>query len=107
MESEALSKSMAKDQAAGTGFGEGQYSPTYRVAFDPLKELSLISDEYNKFEMEGSLLADTTKPYDALLGQFGRIEHAGDQIDRLFVFIAQLDEPQFQRRGVAKLCGHR
>ena len=45
----------------------------YRVAFDPLKELSLISDEYNKFEMEGSLLADTTKPYDALLGQFGRI----------------------------------
>ncbi|MGF2528005.1 hypothetical protein [Ralstonia pseudosolanacearum] len=45
----------------------------YRVAFDPLKELSLISDEYNKFEMEGSLLADATKPFDAVLGQFGRI----------------------------------
>jgi hypothetical protein len=45
----------------------------YRVAFDPLKELALISNEYNKFELEGSLLADTTKPYDAVLGQFGRI----------------------------------
>ena len=45
----------------------------YRVAFDPLKEISLISDDYNKFEMEGSLLADATKPFDAALGQFGRI----------------------------------
>jgi hypothetical protein len=45
----------------------------YRVAFDPLKELSLISDDYNKFELEGSLLADATKPFDAVLGQFGRI----------------------------------
>ena len=35
MESADRSKSMAKDQAAGTGFGEGQYSPTVRVAFDP------------------------------------------------------------------------
>lgn len=45
----------------------------YRVAFDPLKEFSFISDEYNKFELEGSLLADPTKPVDAVLGQFGRI----------------------------------
>ena len=45
----------------------------YRVAFDPLKEISFISDEYNKFELEGAVLADTTKPFDALLGQFGRI----------------------------------
>jgi len=45
----------------------------YRVAFDPLKELALISNEYNKFELEGSLLADSTKDYDAVLGQFGRI----------------------------------
>jgi hypothetical protein len=49
----------------------------YRVAFDPLKEISFISDEYNKFELEGSLLADTTKPYDAVLGQFGRIVQRG------------------------------
>ena len=45
----------------------------YRVAFDPLKEISFISDDYNKFELEGSLLADGTKAYDATLGQFGRI----------------------------------
>ena len=45
----------------------------YRVAFDPLKEISFISNEYNKFEMEGSLLADASKPIDATLGQFGRI----------------------------------
>ena len=38
-----------------------------------MKEISFISDEYNKFELEGSLLADTTKPFDAVLGQFGRI----------------------------------
>jgi hypothetical protein len=45
----------------------------YRVAFDPLKEISFISDDYNKFELEGALLADATKPFDAVLGQFGRI----------------------------------
>ena len=45
----------------------------YRVAFDPLKEISFISDNYNKFELDGSLLADSNKPFDALLGQFGRI----------------------------------
>jgi hypothetical protein len=45
----------------------------YRLAFDPLKELSLISDEYNKFEIEGALLRDSTKPFDTDLGQYGRI----------------------------------
>ena len=49
----------------------------YRVAFDPLKEISFISNEYNKFEMEGSLLADSSKPFDATLGQFGRIQLIG------------------------------
>lgn len=46
----------------------------YRVAFDPLKELALISDDYNKFDLEGSLLADSSKPFDAMLGQFGKIQ---------------------------------
>ncbi len=45
----------------------------YRVAFDPLKEIAFISDEYNKFELEGALLADSSKPFDAVLGQFGRL----------------------------------
>jgi hypothetical protein len=49
----------------------------YRVAFDPLKEISFISDDYNKFEMEGSLLADSSKPFDATLGQFGKITLVG------------------------------
>jgi hypothetical protein len=49
----------------------------YRVAFDPLKELSLITDALNKFDLEGSLLADSTKAYDATLGQFGRITLIG------------------------------
>jgi hypothetical protein len=42
-----------------------------------MKELALISTEYNKFDLEGSLLADSTKPYDAVLGQFGRIVQIG------------------------------
>jgi len=45
----------------------------YRVAFDPLKKFDIISNDLNKFEMEGSLLADSTRPHDAVLGQFGRI----------------------------------
>ncbi|WP_127476556.1 hypothetical protein [Sulfurivermis fontis] len=49
----------------------------YRVAFDPLKKLDIISNDLNKFELEGSLLADASKPYDALLGQFGRIVQIG------------------------------
>jgi hypothetical protein len=49
----------------------------YRVAFDPLKKFDIISNDLNKFEMEGSLLADSTKPYDAVLGQFGRIVTIG------------------------------
>jgi hypothetical protein len=35
--------------------------------------MSFISDDYNKFELEGSLLADSTKPFDAVLGRFGRL----------------------------------
>jgi hypothetical protein len=49
----------------------------YRVAFDPLKKFDFISNDLNKFELEGSLLADTTKAYDAVLGQFGRIVQVG------------------------------
>lgn len=45
----------------------------YRVAFDPLKKFDIISSDLNKFELEGSLLADSSKPYDSVLGQFGRI----------------------------------
>lgn len=49
----------------------------YRVAFDPLKNFDIISSDLNKFELDGSLLADPTKPYDAAMGQFGRIVQIG------------------------------
>lgn len=49
----------------------------YRVAFDPLKNLDVIGDDINKFELDGSLLADGTKPFDAALGQFGHLVRLG------------------------------
>ncbi|HLA34970.1 MAG TPA: hypothetical protein VJ001_08905 [Rhodocyclaceae bacterium] len=49
----------------------------YRVAFNPLKDLALISSDYNKFDLDGALLADASKPYDDALGQFGRITMIG------------------------------
>lgn len=45
----------------------------YRVAINPAKELSLITDELMKFELSGQVLADTLKPAAGDLGQFGRI----------------------------------
>lgn len=45
----------------------------YRVAINPAKELSLITDELLKFELSGQVLADTLKSATGDLGQFGRI----------------------------------
>jgi hypothetical protein len=45
----------------------------YRVAINPAKELSIITDELLKFELSGQVLADTLKPAAGDLGQFGRI----------------------------------
>lgn len=45
----------------------------YRVAINPAKELSIITDELLQFELSGNVLADLTKPQDSALGQFGRI----------------------------------
>jgi hypothetical protein len=45
----------------------------YRVAISPTKDLSLISDELQRFELSGRVLADVTKAQDAQLGQFGRL----------------------------------
>lgn len=45
----------------------------YRVAINPAKELSVITDELLKFELSGQVLADTLKPANGDLGQFGRI----------------------------------
>ncbi len=45
----------------------------YRVAINPAKELSIITEELLKFELSGQVLADTIKPASGDLGQFGRI----------------------------------
>ncbi|AKJ30682.1 hypothetical protein [Caldimonas brevitalea] len=45
----------------------------YRVAINPAKELSVITDDLLKFELSGQVLADTLKPAAGDLGQFGKI----------------------------------
>ena len=45
----------------------------YRVAINPARELSIITDELLKFELSGQVLADLTKPVGGDLGQFGRL----------------------------------
>lgn len=45
----------------------------YRVAINPAKELSIITDELLKFELSGQVLADLSKPVGGDLGQFGRL----------------------------------
>lgn len=45
----------------------------YRVSFDPLRQFDLIADDIAKFELNGSVLYDSTKVGDAVLGQFGRV----------------------------------
>ena len=45
----------------------------YRVAINPAKDLSVISNELMKFELSGQVLADLTKPAARQFGQFGRI----------------------------------
>lgn len=45
----------------------------YKVSFDPLAELMLISDDLTKMTLTGGALYDDTKVGDNQLGQFGRI----------------------------------
>jgi len=45
----------------------------YRAAPDPLKGFDFIGDDVTKLDIEGGVLADMTKNYDAALGLFGRI----------------------------------
>jgi hypothetical protein len=45
----------------------------YRFISDPVGNLDLINDELAQFEIEGSVLYDSTRDADALLGGFGRV----------------------------------
>lgn len=48
----------------------------WRVQFDPVANLSMITDELGRLELSGSVLADPVKVADPLLGAFGRIIQA-------------------------------
>lgn len=45
----------------------------YRVLFDPVKDFNLINDEFAQFELEGTVLYDSTRDTNSSLGGFGRI----------------------------------
>jgi len=45
----------------------------YKVALDPTAELGLITEELGQFVLEGSCLADASRPDDVLFGKFGRL----------------------------------
>lgn len=46
----------------------------YKVNFDPIAQMDLISDDIGKMELSGGALYDSTKEADAVLGQFGRVQ---------------------------------
>jgi hypothetical protein len=48
----------------------------YRCVFDPVGNLDLINDELATFELEGSVLYDSSRDSSAALGGFGRIIQA-------------------------------
>jgi hypothetical protein len=48
----------------------------YRVAFDPANTFDLINDEIAQFELSGSVLYDSTRDANSVLGGFGRIVEA-------------------------------
>ena len=46
----------------------------YKVNFDPIAQMDLISDDIWKMELSGGALYDSTKEGDTTLGQFGRVQ---------------------------------
>jgi hypothetical protein len=46
----------------------------YRVAFNPIEQLDLISEEWGSLQLSGAALFDETRALDPNLGGFGRIE---------------------------------
>jgi hypothetical protein len=61
----------------GVNTVEGDSSPVrvelYRVVFDPMGALDLISADFGTLELTGSVLYDSTNAADANLGGFGKI----------------------------------
>lgn len=44
----------------------------YNVRFDPAQNMDFVSEDIQVMELTGTMLVDSSKPVDALLGQFGR-----------------------------------
>lgn len=57
-----------------TETGEPVLLHLYRVRFDPISQLDLITDDYGNLPMVGSVLYDPVNAADANLGGFGKIE---------------------------------
>lgn len=78
MFTQPLPERFLRFEGVNTAFSNEKWLVTlYRVAFDPLKNLDVIGDDINQFELEGSLLADMARPADANLGQFGDLQRLG------------------------------
>jgi hypothetical protein len=45
----------------------------FKVLIDPSKQFDLITDEYAKFPLEGSVLMDSSRASSSVLGQFGAV----------------------------------
>ena len=48
----------------------------YRVTFNPIEQLDLISEEWGSLQLSGAALFDESRELDPELGGFGRIEMA-------------------------------
>jgi hypothetical protein len=53
--------------------GKKVLTELYKVSFTPLKNLSLITDDFGELELEGTLLLDDARVNDPALGGFGRM----------------------------------
>lgn len=86
----------------------------YKVQLDPVSDMDLITDDFGKFEIKGTLLASTWKPTDEDFGKFGRhVELDANlsvtpmtlEITTTSIPAADEDEPYFARitaRGGSK-----
>jgi hypothetical protein len=57
----------------GTALSQKFIVELYIVQFDPVSDLSLIGDDFGKFELKGALQQDDTRVGNSGLGGFGRI----------------------------------
>lgn len=57
----------------GTSVSQKFLVELYIVQFDPVADLSLIGDDFGKFELKGSLQRDDTRVSNDALGGYGRI----------------------------------